>query len=104
VTPTTQPIPMNGAREWVVMFDEAWRRNTHRTALPGARRCHPDGFVMIISTGDAQTVHAQAAWLFGGECFAPRLVQPDDHRREVHPLGCLGVWDADRQCWYGPAF
>jgi hypothetical protein len=88
---------------WVVTFDEAWRASTHRTPLPGARRCHPDGFVLVRSRAlDIEAVRPIVATVFGGEFREIELYDPAVHAsRRRFPLGCIGTYDATLRHWVG---
>lgn len=85
----------------IVTFDETWRTHAHRTALPGARRPHPDGFVeILVPDGTApESMIAFADWIFGKEWTDLRLKDVNDNFRATWPLGCLGVMDAQDPAW-----
>lgn len=99
-----QPEKPKAVAHWVITFDETWRTNTHRTALPAARRCRPDGFVLLrcYAETDAEAVRSIVATLFGGEF---KDVVPFDHyahdSRRSFPHGCLATYDASERVWKG---
>lgn len=92
---------VGGILDWVVTFDETWRAQAHRTPLPGARRPHPEGFVLIRTDLGEAGARAWAESLFGGEYTDVHPLDVMDNFRSVHPLGCLGVYDAMNRQWMG---
>ena len=74
-----------------------WRNEVHPTPLPYARRCHPDGFVLVRSKASGHELIVILEDLFCGHGvnFCP---YPTSTR---HPLGCLGTYDTTTRSWVG---